>query len=35
MGPCASGAVYSPAITDFTIMVGGSSYMFGDRAGMS
>jgi acetyl-CoA carboxylase carboxyltransferase component len=28
MGPCAGGAVYSPAITDFTIMVEGSSYMF-------
>ncbi len=28
MGPCAGGAVYSPAITDFTIMVDGSSYMF-------
>src|SRR5438309_5743342 len=28
MGPCAGGAVYSPAITDFTIMVQGSSYMF-------
>src|SRR6187431_3037499 len=28
MGPCAGGAVYSPAITDFTIMVKGSSYMF-------
>src|ERR671915_663747 len=28
MGPCAGGAVYSPAITDFTIMVRGSSYMF-------
>jgi propionyl-CoA carboxylase beta chain len=28
MGPCAGGAVYSPAITDFTIMVMGSSYMF-------
>lgn len=27
MGPCAGGAVYSPAITDFVIMVGGS-YMF-------
>ena len=28
MGPCAGGAVYSPAMTDFTIMVEGSSYMF-------
>ncbi len=28
MGPCAGGAVYSPALTDFTIMVRGSSYMF-------
>src|SRR4051812_26995063 len=28
MGPCAGGAVYSPAITDFTIMVKDSSYMF-------
>jgi len=28
LGPCAGGAVYSPAITDFTIMVDGSSYMF-------
>jgi propionyl-CoA carboxylase beta chain len=28
MGPCAGGAVYSPALTDFTIMVDGSSYMF-------
>lgn len=28
MGPCAGGAVYSPAITDFTIMVKESSYMF-------
>lgn len=28
MGPCAGGAVYSPAITDFTIMVDESSYMF-------
>ena len=28
MGPCAGGAVYSPAITDFTIMVAGSSHMF-------
>src|SRR5512132_1152956 len=27
MGPCAGGAVYSPAITDFTIMVEGTSYM--------
>ncbi|MCX7930157.1 MAG: acyl-CoA carboxylase subunit beta [Chlorobi bacterium] len=28
MGPCAGGAVYSPAITDFTFMVRGTSYMF-------
>ncbi|MEE2785899.1 MAG: acyl-CoA carboxylase subunit beta [Myxococcota bacterium] len=28
MGPCAGGAVYSPAITDFTIMVDKTSYMF-------
>ncbi len=28
MGPCAGGAVYSPAMTDFIIMVEGSSYMF-------
>src|SRR5438093_9666558 len=28
MGPCAGGAVYSPAITDFTIMVQGTSHMF-------
>jgi propionyl-CoA carboxylase beta chain len=28
MGPCAGGAVYSPAITDFILMVEGSSYMF-------
>jgi propionyl-CoA carboxylase beta chain len=28
MGPCAGGAVYSPAITDFVFMVRGSSYMF-------
>ena len=28
MGPCAGGAVYSPAITDFVAMVEGSSYMF-------
>src|SRR5450759_4771253 len=27
MGPCAGGAVYSPAITDFNIMVEGTSYM--------
>ena len=29
MGPCAGGAVYSPAMTDFTIMVENTSYMFG------
>jgi propionyl-CoA carboxylase beta chain len=28
MGPCAGGAVYSPAITDFTFMVRETSYMF-------
>jgi propionyl-CoA carboxylase beta chain len=28
LGPCAGGAVYSPAITDFTLMVDQSSYMF-------
>jgi propionyl-CoA carboxylase beta chain len=28
MGPCAGGAVYSPAITDFTVMVEGTSHMF-------
>ncbi|MBM4196840.1 MAG: acyl-CoA carboxylase subunit beta [Gammaproteobacteria bacterium] len=28
MGPCAGGAVYSPAMTDFTFMVKDSSYMF-------
>src|SRR5437899_2869383 len=28
MGPCAGGAVYSPAMTDFILMVEGSSYMF-------
>ena len=28
MGPCAGGAVYSPAMTDFTFMVENSSYMF-------
>ena len=28
MGPCAGGAVYSPALTDFIIMVRKSSYMF-------
>ncbi len=28
LGPCAGGAVYSPAITDFIYMVKGSSYMF-------
>ena len=42
MGPCAGGAVYSPAITDFVLMVEGTSYMFitgprrredGDRRG--
>jgi propionyl-CoA carboxylase beta chain len=28
LGPCAGGAVYSPAITDFVFMVDGTSYMF-------
>ena len=28
LGPCAGGAVYSPALTDFTVMVKDSSYMF-------
>jgi len=28
MGPCAGGAVYSPAVTDFTFMVKDTSYMF-------
>lgn len=28
MGPCAGGAVYSPAITDFITMVKDTSYMF-------
>ncbi len=28
MGPCAGGAVYSPALTDFTLMMEGTSYMF-------
>jgi propionyl-CoA carboxylase beta chain len=28
MGPCAGGAVYSPAITDFNVMVRDTSYMF-------
>ncbi len=28
MGPCAGGAVYSPALTDFVTMVEGTSYMF-------
>src|SRR5256886_2482117 len=28
MGPCAGGAVYSPALTDFNIMVKDTSYMF-------
>ena len=28
MGPCAGGAVYSPALTDFTYMVQDSSFMF-------
>ena len=28
LGPCAGGAVYSPALTDFTLMAEGTSYMF-------
>src|SRR5690606_10815466 len=28
MGPCAGGAVYSPALTDFVLMVKNTSYMF-------
>ena len=28
MGPCAGGAVYSPALTDFTFMVENTSHMF-------
>ena len=28
MGPCAGGAVYSPAITDFTVMIDQTSHMF-------
>lgn len=28
MGPCAGGAVYSPALTDFTMMVRNTSHMF-------
>ena len=28
LGPCAGGAVYSPAITDFVVMADGTSYMF-------
>lgn len=28
LGPCAGGAVYSPALTDFVFMSGGTSYMF-------
>ena len=28
MGPCAGGAVYSPAMTDFTFMVKNTSYLF-------
>ena len=34
MGPCAGGAVYSPAITDFIFMVEGSSYMFFSDEGL-
>ena len=32
MGPCAGGAVYSPAITDFTVMVEGHELHVRDRA---
>jgi acetyl-CoA carboxylase carboxyltransferase component len=28
MGPCAGGAVYSPALTDFTFMIKDSSFVF-------
>jgi propionyl-CoA carboxylase beta chain len=28
MGPCAGGAVYSPALMDFSFMVNGSSYAY-------
>lgn len=28
MGPCAGGAVYSPAITDFTFMIKDTSFLF-------
>ena len=28
LGPCAGGAVYSPAITDFVLMAEGTSHMF-------
>lgn len=28
MGPCAGGAVYSPALTDYTFMVRDTSYLF-------
>lgn len=28
MGPCAGGAVYSPALTDFTFMIKDTSYLF-------
>src|SRR5207237_8816384 len=28
LGPCAAGAVYSPALTDFVVMVKGTSHMF-------
>ena len=31
-GPCAGGAVYSPALTDFTLMMEGTSYMFPYRS---
>src|SRR5260370_1969820 len=34
MGPCAGGAVYSPAITDFIFMVDRSSYLFVTRPGL-
>lgn len=35
MGPCAGGAVYSPAMTDFTLMVEDTSYMFVTGRGFS
>lgn len=35
MGPCAGGAVYSPALTDFILMVKNSGYMFITGTGRS